>query len=86
MNKKYCIGCGVELQCEDAFLDGYVNPKMYDTTVMCRRCFRLKHYGEYKKVPFTNKDYQSIVRSIPKDSYVLYLTDILYELQIHHLP
>ena len=40
MNKKYCIGCGVELQCEDAFLDGYVNP-ISNNSDFVKICFTL---------------------------------------------
>ena len=77
MNKKYCIGCGVELQCEDAFLDGYVNPKMYDTTVMCRRCFRLKHYGEYKVTNKSNSYYKNIIKNIfTMNELVVHIVDI----------
>lgn len=77
MNKKYCIGCGVELQCDDAFDDGYVNPKMYDTTVMCRRCFRLKHYGEYKVTNKSNAYYRNIIKSIfLQDELVVHVVDI----------
>ena len=28
MSKK-CIGCGIELQCNDPYEDGYVNPEMF---------------------------------------------------------
>jgi len=74
---KYCIGCGVELQCEDAFDDGYVNPKMFETTVMCRRCFRLKHYGEYKVTNKSNTYYKNIIRDIFRmDELVIHLVDI----------
>lgn len=77
MNKKYCIGCGVELQCEDAFDDGYVNPSMYETTVMCRRCFRLKHYGEYKVTNKSNAYYRNIIKSIfLQDELVVHVVDI----------
>ena len=77
MNKKYCIGCGVELQCEDAFDDGYVNPNMYETTVMCRRCFRLKHYGEYKVTNKSNAYYRNIIKSIfLQDELVVHVVDI----------
>ena len=31
---KYCIGCGIKLQCEEPFEDGYVNPKNFDEVVM----------------------------------------------------
>ncbi len=76
MNKR-CIGCGVELQCEDSFEDGYVNPKLYDKVVMCRRCFRLKNYGEYKIANKSNVYYQRIIRDILKtNELVIHLIDI----------
>lgn len=74
---KYCIGCGIRLQCEDAFIDGYVNPSVFDKTVMCRRCFRLKHYGEYKMTNKSNAYYKRIIRDIFKmNELVLHIVDI----------
>lgn len=74
---KYCIGCGVELQCEDAFEDGYVNPSMIDKTVMCRRCFRLKHYGEYKVTNKSNSYYKGIIKEIFRmNELVLHIVDV----------
>lgn len=74
---KFCIGCGVELQCEDAFEDGYVNPSMIDKTIMCRRCFRLKHYGEYKVTNKSNSYYRGIIKEIFRmNELVLHIVDI----------
>ena len=74
---KFCIGCGVLLQCEDAFEDGYVNPTMIDKTVMCRRCFRLKHYGEYKVTNKSNSYYRGIIKEIFRmNELVLHIVDI----------
>lgn len=74
---KYCIGCGIKLQCEDAFEDGYVNPSVFETTVMCRRCFRLKHYGEYKVTNKSNSYYKGIIKDIFKmNELVLHIVDI----------
>ena len=74
---KYCIGCGIELQCEDPFIDGYVNPSVYDETIMCRRCFRLKHYGEYKVTNKSNSYYKSIIKDIFKmNELVIHIVDI----------
>lgn len=76
MNKK-CIGCGVELQCEDPFEDGYINPSVYGDTVLCRRCFRLKHYGEYKVTNKTSAYYKNIINDIFKSNeLVLHIVDI----------
>lgn len=77
MNNKYCIGCGVLLQCEDSFDDGYVNPNMYGETIMCRRCFRLKHYGEYKITNKSTSFYKNIIKDIFKaNDLVLHIVDI----------
>ena len=54
--------------------EGYVDTLDKD---ICERCFKLKYYGEYKEVSLTNKEYQSILSSIPKDSLVVYLTYLL---------
>lgn len=74
---KNCIGCGIVLQCEDSFDDGYVNPSVFEKTVMCRRCFRLKHYGEYKMTNKTNVYYKRIIKDIFKmNELVLHIVDI----------
>lgn len=74
---KFCIGCGILLQCEDAFEDGYVNLTMIDKTVMCRRCFRLKHYGEYKVTNKSNSYYRGIIKEIFRmNELVLHIVDI----------
>lgn len=76
MSKK-CIGCGINLQCEDPYEDGYVNPEMYDKTVMCRRCFRLKHYGEYKVTNKSNSFYKGIIKEIFRmDELVVHIVDV----------
>ena len=76
MNKK-CIGCGITLQCEDPYEDGYVNPEMFEKTIMCRRCFRLKHYGEYKVTNKSNSFYKGIIKEIFRmDELVVHIVDI----------
>ncbi len=69
-----CIGCGVELQNKDIDNLGYVENL---SKSICNRCFRLKNYGEYKKVSLDNKDYLKIINTINNDSLVIYTTDIL---------
>lgn len=74
---KTCIGCGITLQCEDSFEDGYVNPSAYENTVMCRRCFRLKHYGEYKVTNKSNSFFKGIIKEIFRmNELVLHIVDI----------
>lgn len=73
MTKK-CIGCGIPLQSKDKTIEGYVEDINKE---ICERCFKLKYYGEYKEVNLSNKQYQEILSSIPKDSLVVYLTSAL---------
>lgn len=76
MNKK-CVGCGIELQCDDPFEDGYVNPSIYGETLLCKRCFRLKHYGEYKVTNKSAAFYKNIINDIFKSNeLVLHIVDI----------
>ena len=69
-----CRGCGIELQTKDKNKLGYIENK---EQTICSRCFKLSNYGEYQKVSLTNKDYTQIINSIPKESLVVYTTDIL---------
>ena len=74
---KYCCGCGVLLQCEEPYEDGYVYPTHFEETVMCRRCFRLKHYGEYKVTNKSNAFYKTIIKDIfRQQELVLHIVDI----------
>lgn len=76
-----CKGCGITLQDKDKNGLGYVEDINSD---ICRRCFRLSHYGEYKTVSLDNSDYKKIIKSIPDDSLVVYICDIL-SLDIYNL-
>lgn len=74
---KTCIGCGITLQCEDSFEDGYVNPTVFDEVLLCRRCFRLKNYGEYRVANKSVVYYQRIIRDILKtNDLVIHLVDL----------
>jgi ribosome biogenesis GTPase YqeH len=76
MNKK-CSGCGVALQIDKPELEGYVEPNMYDRSNICRRCFRLKFYGDYVFINKNNKDYEDILNKISDtNDLVIYTVDI----------
>ena len=72
MNK--CIGCGSILQTNDINDIGYtkdINNKL------CERCFRIKHYNEYKLVSKSNQDYIDILTNIGKtNSLVVLVVDL----------
>lgn len=72
---KYCSGCGIKLQNEDETSLGYTVNISND---LCKRCFRLKHYGEYELSTKSQEDFKKITEEIGKKrSLVLYVVDIL---------
>lgn len=74
MNKK-CLGCGIELQDENITKEGYTTSIEND---ICKRCFRLKNYGEYQTITKSNEEYEKILKEIAKmKELVIYVVDIL---------
>lgn len=72
MTKK-CIGCGVPLQSEDKNALGYTLDIKKD---YCRRCFRLKNYGEKKGTDYI--DFQKMLKIVNKsDAIAFFLVDFL---------
>ena len=76
MTKK-CLGCGSTLQYIDENKEGYVDFKNYEKSTLCKRCFRLKNYGEINLKHEDNTKFIDILKNIDKtDSLVLYLVDL----------
>lgn len=76
MTKK-CIGCGAFFQTIDINKAGFVDEKDIDAAIVCRRCFRIKNYGDYQHVSKDYDDYENIFNEvINKDSLKLFLCDI----------
>ena len=69
-----CIGCGVELQNEFEYKDGYVEDLSY---VICKRCFIIKNYGQNKVVKKSNVDYMKILDNIRDNDTVVYVSSLL---------
>ena len=73
--EKRCLGCGVLLQDENILQEGYTTNKEND---LCRRCFRMKNYGEYQVVVKSNDEYVKILKEVGETKdLVLYITDLL---------
>ena len=62
-----CMGCGSILQNTDPSAEGYVRDLSKD---LCERCFKIRHYNEYR---FIDKDNNYYVWS---DSFMGLLSDI----------
>lgn len=79
MNEKIkCSGCGIVVQSENETKIGYV-PKqaLQRETIICQRCFRLKHYNEIQDVSLTDDDFLNILHSIgEQDALIVKIVDI----------
>lgn len=70
-----CIGCGATLQDKDKTKEGYVRDL---TKNLCERCFRIRHYNDYKFVDKDNEYYLNIIKQIEKtNDLVILVTDFL---------
>lgn len=77
MTKK-CAGCGAIFQTTSPSKEGYIDSFMIDNALICKRCFRIKNYGDYVKVDKNVKDYDLIFNEIKdKNKLILFLCDIL---------
>ncbi|MBY7663676.1 ribosome biogenesis GTPase YqeH [Staphylococcus agnetis] len=73
-----CIGCGATLQSEDKDKPGYVpESSLYKEDVICRRCFRLKHYNEVQDVGMDSDDFLTLLNKLSdKKGIVVNLVDV----------
>ncbi|MDD6224523.1 MAG: 50S ribosome-binding GTPase [bacterium] len=75
MSEKCCLGCGVKLQDANIAQAGYTTSLEND---YCRRCFRMKNYGEYQTVAKSNEEYIEILKAINEtNDLVVHVVDIL---------
>lgn len=77
---KICKGCSVELQTENIEEKGYVPLEKYlsQEELICRRCFRLKHYQEIPKEIEDKELYKQIVKkSINSADIIMPIFDII---------
>ena len=74
---KICFGCGSKLQCTDPSKDGYVPESKIETSEYCQRCFKMIHYGEYKKNTEPKK-IKEIINTVNKNAeFVVFMTDFI---------
>lgn len=73
-----CLGCGAEIQSEDSNKIGFApTSSLQNEDVLCKRCFRMKHYNEIQDVEMTDSDFLKMVSTIGKtDSLIVHLIDI----------
>ncbi len=78
-----CEGCGIPLQQEKKDELGYTKNM---GSKLCERCFRIRHYGDYRKVTKNNEEYVKILKYInhTKD-LVLLVVDLFHMNENFHL-
>lgn len=65
MNQIVCQGCGAVIQTEKSHESGYTPVSALDKEpVICKRCFRLKHYNEVQDVSLTDDDFLKMISQI----------------------
>ena len=64
-----CKGCGALLQQEDPKKEGFMKVQ----GELCERCFRIRHYNEYRQVIKSNQDFIPILENISKTNDLVVL-------------
>ncbi|WP_175614906.1 ribosome biogenesis GTPase YqeH [Piscibacillus halophilus] len=78
MEELYCQGCGAKIQTEDENKVGYA-PKsaLQREEIVCKRCFRLKHYNEVQDVDMTADDFLNMLHDIgQRDGLIVKVVDL----------
>lgn len=74
---KRCHGCGAVLQHERPELDGYIESEVQEKATICKRCFRLRFYGDYVFVKKSDEEYENILNRISQTGdLVIYMVDM----------
>jgi ribosome biogenesis GTPase YqeH len=78
ISKRVCTGCGAPIQTEHPEQPGYIVASALEReNLVCRRCFRIKHYNEVAPVAIKDEDFVKIVSEIgTKQALVLKVVDL----------
>lgn len=73
-----CAGCGVEIQTEKEGETGYAPASaLKRETIICQRCFRLKHYNEVQDVSLTDDDFLRMLNQLSaKKALIVKVVDL----------
>lgn len=74
----HCQGCGVAIQTENPEEIGYTPKSSFShEEILCRRCFRLKHYNETQDISMSDDDFLQMISEIrDKKGLVVHMIDI----------
>lgn len=77
MEELKCIGCGIKIQSNNKDELGFLPQNVIDkktldaSDLLCRRCFRMKHYNEGISVEMSNKEFIEILNRISKENALI---------------
>lgn len=73
-----CQGCGAVIQTDNPELPGYAPASALERQdIICKRCFRLKHYNEVQDVPYQDDDFLEMLNQISDtNGLVVQIVDI----------
>ena len=73
-----CTGCGVPLQMDSEDEPGYITAEAFlRDQPLCRRCYRLIHYGQLTPVDGSEEAYRStVMKVLSRPALVLYVVDL----------
>lgn len=73
-----CSGCGVPIQTESPDLLGFTpQAALNKETLLCQRCFRIKHYNEISSVTPNQDDFLKILSGIGRtDALIVHIIDL----------
>lgn len=74
----HCHGCGILIQTEQANKLGYAPIQaLTKETIICQRCFRIKHYNEFSTTTVNHEDFLRNLNDIgDKDALIVHILDI----------
>jgi ribosome biogenesis GTPase YqeH len=78
IDAKSCLGCGAILQTSDPQAPGYIPHEATEKdTVICRRCFRIRHYNEVSPITIQEDKFREILAGIlDKQAVVVHVVDL----------
>lgn len=77
---KKCLGCGSLLQSSYINEEGYVDEKHMDHSILCERCFRIRHYGDYQVISKQNSDFYPLLEHINESQDLVVLVVDLFQI------
>lgn len=73
---KRCSGCGVPLQTDNPEGAGYIPPEKFDDPRgLCQRCFRIKHYGEFRSVSVKDFPFSEVSKEVDLICFIVDAVD-----------